>query len=493
MVKILFCHDLRHKIEIEYAFRILASSLDCELVTNTDSGFYDDTCLVSYGYNIPVKTCRNHLHICADPSFWDNFLHPESLPKEPIHRFSLQSLRIETNDILDDPLICPYVYQETDREPLRWQSADSKGSRILICNLDLIASVFFWVTRYEELFVQERDEYGRIPDDRLLCVREDCFSRPLVDEYAELLLQLLKRVATRISAARKTFRVLATHDIDSGIPVKGGAEYFEYGLRSLYRETFRERRLKAGLTDCLQWSAVGLGIRSYGKPFREIVETDRKYGFTSHFFMMANGTHPKDSQSNIFSPYSRKIISDIVSEGGRIGLHLGIDSHAAIGQFRQEWDNIRAVVPNMLSAARSHYLVFNVPETWELLSQVGCRVDSTCGFSERMGFRAGTSHPFRPFDVSKRCIRPIWEYSLVLMDKNLFIMSVRSDSERMGKAQQVIDKVIACGGCFVINWHNMYFFSDYQRMYTDILAYVAGRGHDVRLDSTPEPDSKVIW
>ena len=39
----------------------------------------------------------------------------------------------------------------------------------------------------------------------------------------------------------------------------------------------------------------------------------------------------------------------------------------------------------------------------------------------------------------------------------------------------------------------MYFFSDYQRMYTDILAYVAGRGHDVRLDSTPEPDWKVIW
>src|SRR5215831_19068489 len=83
--------------------------------------------------------------------------------------------------------------------------------------------------------------------------------------------------------------------------------------------------------------------------------------------------------------------------------------------------------------------------------------------------------------------------SMIIMDKNLFMMRVQSDRDRIERALEIIGKVIAHRGCLVINWHNMYFFSDYLRMYTEILAYLGKRGRDVRLDVAQEPEHKLIW
>ena len=82
---------------------------------------------------------------------------------------------------------------------------------------------------------------------------------------------------------------------------------------------------------------------------------------------------------------------------------------------------------------------------------------------------------------------------MIIMDKHLFVMRVLSDRDRIKRALEVVDIVVAHRGCLVINWHNMYFFSDYLRMYKELLAYLAKRGKDVRLEAAPEPDDKLIW
>jgi hypothetical protein len=250
-MRIIFCHDLPYAKEVDYAFKILSSRIDYEFITREDTQTYGgaDDIVVSYGCRIPSRIHTNHLHIFTDPCFWDNFRKPESLPMEPIRRFSLQDLQLTPNDKLEDPLICPYYRSGEDSKIVRWEKCGTENCPVLVCNIDLIAATFFWITRYEEMFFQERDEYGRVPEDRLYCVRENYFSRPLVDEYAEVLFQFLSQFNLPIQSTRQSFRVLVTHDVDSGIPVKGGLEYFEYGLRSLYRETFREHRFRAGLSE----------------------------------------------------------------------------------------------------------------------------------------------------------------------------------------------------------------------------------------------------
>lgn len=65
------------------------------------------------------------------------------------------------------------------------------SDRQISCGADLFASAFFLLTRWEEAVLPQRDEYGRFPASAALAWREHFLDRPLVNEYAGLLYQML--------------------------------------------------------------------------------------------------------------------------------------------------------------------------------------------------------------------------------------------------------------------------------------------------------------
>src|SRR5688572_17163928 len=95
-LKVIFQHDTSQTNFVEYAFNILFSSFDCSIITQNDTNFPDDArvIFVSYGKDIPRSVCKNHLHIFADSTFWENLGRPQSLPRSPLHRFPLRDLQL---------------------------------------------------------------------------------------------------------------------------------------------------------------------------------------------------------------------------------------------------------------------------------------------------------------------------------------------------------------------------------------------------------------
>jgi hypothetical protein len=96
-----------------------------------------------------------------------------------------------------------------------------------------------------------------------------------------------------------------------------------------------------------------------------------------------------------------------------------------------------------------HWLYFT-PDSPKILESAGFEYDSTCGFNEAVGFRAGTLQAFRPLNCEH-----LLELPLSIMDSALF-----SDG-RLGvdddEAARLCDQIIAAarrfGGALVINWH----------------------------------------
>src|SRR5262249_46608902 len=150
-----------------------------------------------------------------------------------------------------------------------------------------------------ESLIPERDEFGRVPQASLRAVQEGITDRPLVDEYAELLMTWLEMLGAGAASKRPPFRVLLTHDVDSGIDVKGFRENAENGLRTLYREAIRARRPWTGLAGLAHWTLRALRLRDEASVFRDIVSLDAEFGFPSFFFLMANGTHTSDATYDI--------------------------------------------------------------------------------------------------------------------------------------------------------------------------------------------------
>jgi hypothetical protein len=138
-----------------------------------------------------------------------------------------------------------------------------------------------------------------------------------------------------------------------------------------------------------------------------------------------------------------------------------------------EKERIETALGEPIFGGRQHYLRFHVPTTWRQWEQAGLQYDSTMGFADYEGFRCGTCHPYRPFDLEQDREMMIEEVPLIVMDTSLF--HYRKMSHDQGK-DRVLDLACRCaevGGTFTLLWHNTSFSGAWQKwgaMYPEILS-----------------------
>src|SRR4029077_4202497 len=106
-------------------------------------------------------------------------------------------------------------------------------------------------------------------------------------------------------------------------------------------------------------------------------------------------------------------VSGIVARRGEIGVH-GIDAWRDIAEARKEREQIQALTHVPEVGVRMHWLFFD-SESAGKLDEAGFSYDSTVGYNEIIGYRAGTTQACRPFE--KKCMH---ELPLHVMDTALF-------------------------------------------------------------------------
>ena len=134
--------------------------------------------------------------------------------------------------------------------------------------------------------------------------------------------------------------------------------------------------------------------------------------------------------------------------GSEVGVH-GIDAWRSSEAGRAEKRRVTEPVGQCSAGMRMHWLYF-APESPKTLESAGFEYDSTWGFNEAVGFRAGTLQAFRPLACER-----LLELPLSIMDSALF------SEDRLGvdeeEATQLCDRIIAearrFGGALVVNWH----------------------------------------
>lgn len=101
--------------------------------------------------------------------------------------------------------------------------------------------------------------------------------------------------------------------------------------------------------------------------------------------------------------------------------------------------------------------------------------DTTLGYADHEGFRAGVCHPFKPFNMLHNKIIVIWEIPLVIMDvtlANYRRMSYKFGYEIIKSYIKIIEKY---KGTLVFLYHN--FFIDeapgWENIYDSVLDMTA--------------------
>src|SRR5207249_1608661 len=96
-----------------------------------------------------------------------------------------------------------------------------------------------------------------------------------------------------------------------------------------------------------------------------------------------------------------------------VGVHA-IDAWIDSASGSEERERISSTVGSPAAGVRMHWL-FSYEETPRKLEEAGFTYDSTFGYNETVGFRAGTLQAFRPLKASR-----LLELPLNVMDTALF-------------------------------------------------------------------------
>jgi hypothetical protein len=135
--------------------------------------------------------------------------------------------------------------------------------------------------------------------------------------------------------------------------------------------------------------------------------------------------------------------------GCEIGLH-GIDAWLDSSKGSEELEEIRRITGTRGIGVRMHWLYFN-EQSPVTLERAGADYDSTIGYNQTIGYRAGTTQVYKPLEVIR-----LLELPLHIMDTALFYpthldLSPKEARKRVGN---IIDNAVQLGGCVTINWHD---------------------------------------
>ena len=114
----------------------------------------------------------------------------------------------------------------------------------------------------------------------------------------------------------------------------------------------------------------------------------------------------------------------------------------------------------------------NRPST---LEAAGAAYDSTIGYNETVGYRAGTTQVYKPLDTNH-----LLELPLHVMDTALFYPSYLGLSAPDAKTLvgRMVDNAVRFGGTLTINWHDRSLAPErlWGEFYGDLIQELKGRG-----------------
>src|SRR3984957_20968903 len=129
---------------------------------------------------------------------------------------------------------------------------------------------------------------------------------------------------------------------------------------------------------------------------------------------------------------------------------------------------------------RQHYLRWS-PHSWIDWENCGLAYDSSVGYAEQIGFKAGTCVPYRPWLFPLNRQADLIEIPLLVMDRTLLEYMTLTKRQATQSIHTVVERCGMVGGVFTILWHNDAFLkTHFQKKITSLCwGRLAGRDTNV--------------
>jgi hypothetical protein len=331
------------------------------------------------------------------------------------------------------------------------------------CSIDIFGSIFFMLSRFEEIVRPERDVHDRFPATASLAMRENFLFRPIVDDYVDLLWALMQRLWPGLERPKPDGQIRVSCDVDQPFDrVKSNPLAL---VRSVGGDLVRRKSLSTAGRRVANFVARPFGIHHFDPyyTFDWYMDVCEEAGLRAAFYFIADHSAGTiDGDYDIFDPRILALMRDIDRRGHEIGMHASYNTFRDPEQMLRERRRLRDAARSAgldieVAGNRQHYLRWDSATTPDNLDAAGFTYDTTGSFADSAGFRYGTSRSF-----------PMWSWQylapLRLRQKPLVLMEcsvIAAKYMNFGYSQQAINTMLEIkessltrGGNFTFLWHN---------------------------------------
>jgi hypothetical protein len=312
---------------------------------------------------------------------------------------------------------------------------------------DIFSAIFYLISRYEEYQPFNPDQFGRFEASQSLLYRHQMLEVPLVDQWMLLLFNLLVKKYPYLRFASWQFSFQSTIDIDNpwAYQHKGYLRTCGGIIKALLKGN------RYGLQNRL---AVLTGHAKDPYDSYDIIHAiEKRYDFQSVFFFLLGDYGGPDSNYSLHTPHFRKLIGAI-SKKNDSGIHPSFRSNNNPALLEREFKLFRELCGKTAIRSRQHFLVQHFPDTFRNLIKMGIMHDYSMGYASHTGFRAGTTKPFRFYDLTTEQETGLVMHPFVVMDVTLQQHLGLAPEEALKKIQSLVEKIKAVNGTFTSLWHN---------------------------------------
>jgi len=338
----------------------------------------------------------------------------------------------------------------------------------ITCGIDIFASSFFMLTRWEEYANKRRDNHNRFPASESLAFKNKFLHRPVVNEYVEMLKNMLLYLGLNQKPKTRNYKLILTHDID----VVYRYLPFKKILREIAGDILKRKDIKLAYKNLKGY--IRSLINKKNDPFNTynyLMDISESSNLKSYFFLHSS----KSSLYDIDNLQTiSKIVSSIKERGHFIGYHPSYNAYNDLKLFIKDKKNIEALINKQLTFGRQHYLRCEIPYTWQVWNDASMDWDSTMGYADKEGFRCGVCYEFNLFNILTREKLHLKEKPLIVMDGTLVEYQIDMSAEEiLKKIEKLKNRVKKYEGDFVLLWHNSSLnymqWKKYKKVYEEVV------------------------
>jgi len=254
---------------------------------------------------------------------------------------------------------------------------------------DVFETIFFFISRYEEVFAAEKGQAGWLNESKHLLIRNGLQETPVVDN---LVLAFYRTFLPNIENVKTTYSL--SHDVDILTRFKPAFKFYRSILATLFY-----RRGTKHLKDSI---AYYKSMQSESLPdpyfnFDTLLAADFNVQAKAVYFMVG-GNSKYDNKYKITDALVDDIISLAQSNNYNIGLHPSYNTMKDKNRWGSERERLEDKVKQEIRLTRQHWLRWDWDTSPYILEEQKMEQDSSIGYNSHLGFRCGTGFAYKMYD-----------------------------------------------------------------------------------------------